>query len=86
MMKYGLIIMGHSIEPDLFQRAKNLPTGVWMRTVRSEVGDVNVGEIILAGTTCLPASQSQKKHRLVRRKLGNTTTANLLTFQFLMYT
>jgi hypothetical protein len=53
MMKYGMIVKGHSIEPDLFHRAKNLPADAWMRAVRSEVGNVNVGEIILAGATLL---------------------------------
>jgi hypothetical protein len=53
IVKYGLVITGYAIRPELFHSANALPASAWVRLVQSELGNFDIKEIFSSGISRL---------------------------------
>jgi hypothetical protein len=53
IVKYGLVITGYAIRPELFHSANALPAGAWIRLVQLELGAFDIKEIFCSGISLL---------------------------------
>ncbi|KAK1622377.1 hypothetical protein BDP81DRAFT_400344 [Colletotrichum phormii] len=53
VVKYGLIVMGHSMDPGLYESALSLSSREWIETVKARCGGVDMRQVVIAGLRIL---------------------------------